>query len=534
MKLTIKVSGFLAYTLPCLALLSQLAAQSQEQKIDPYEKWLKEDVFYVITGEEKVVFEKLSTDIEKENFIEQFWRRRDPELSTSGNKFKEEHYRRIAFTNEKFHYAGIPGWSTDRGRVYIIFGEPQSRERYSGGSLYFRPLTEGGGRTRTYPYERWYYDRLPGIGQAVELEFVDKTQTGDFRLALRPEEKDALLMMPGGGTTFFEQIGAETRAGRVQTMDMMRTAGFEGEGFHRTANPFLMLETYFQVQRPPEIKFDDLRAKVLTNVNYDQLAFQVSNSHQLLNEKTFVVPVTVVIPGQELTYEDLPDGSSRAEAKLYASVTSVGGRMIHEFEESIYRDLHAGKGRVAQDIYFQKKLPVPPGVYKLNVIVRDEKSGKMGVIQRRLNLPMKISPDLNLSSLTLADYIVPAQEAALPDPFVTPLGWKVYPSLDGEFQRGDPLGAYFEVYGYAVDSSDLSPDLAITAEVKGRGGASLLDSPSQNQIVPLSDRVLVAKVFDLKSLKPGRYRLEIKVEDRIKGTEVAHQTPFKVTAPAEE
>ena len=313
---------------------------------------------------------------------------------------------------------------------------------------------------------------------------------------------------------------------------MMRTAGFEGEGFHRTSNPFLMLETYFQVQRPPEIKFADLRAKVQTNVTYDELAFRVSNSHQLLNEKTFVVTVTVVIPGQELTYKDLPDGSSRATAQLYASVTSVGGRMIHEFEESIYSDLHAGKGRVARDIYFQKKLPVPPGVYKLNVIVRDE-NGKMGVVQRRLSLPTKISTDLHLSSLTLADYIVPAEEADLPDPFMTPLGWKIYPSLDGEFQPGDPLGTYFEIYGYAVDSSELVPDLAIKAEVKDRDGLPMLESPSQNQIVPLSDRVLVSQVFDLKSLTPGRYRLEIKVEDRIKGTEVARQTPFQVTAPGE-
>ena len=155
----------------------------------------------------------------------------------------------------------------------------------------------------------------------------------------------------------------------------------------------------------------------------------------------------------------------------------------------------------------------------------------MGAIQRRLGLPMNVANELNLSSLTLADYIVPAKGETLSAPFVTPLGWKVYPSMDGEFQPGDPLGAYFEIYGYAVDGSTQAPDLGIHTKIWDRKGKAILDSPGQNQVVPFSDRILVAQVFDLKTLEPGDYRLEIKVEDRIGGAAAAGEALFQVKPP---
>ena len=88
-----------------------------------YKKWLNDDVPYIITKEEKKAFMALQTDEECENFIENFWRRRDPNPDTEENEYREEYYERIAYANE--HYtSGIPGWKTDRGRVYITWGKP--------------------------------------------------------------------------------------------------------------------------------------------------------------------------------------------------------------------------------------------------------------------------------------------------------------------------------------------------------------------------------------------------------------------------
>ncbi len=178
----------------------------QEEAEDYYRKWLTQDVVYIISDEEKEVFAKLTTAEEQERFIEQFWFRRDSDPTTRVNEYKEEHYRRIAYVNEYFQ-SGIPGWETDRGRIYIIHGPPDEVESHPSGGSYKRPYHEGGGYTSTFPFEIWRYRHIDGIGDDIELEFVDSSQSGEFRLALLPEEKDALLNVPGAGLTLAESLG---------------------------------------------------------------------------------------------------------------------------------------------------------------------------------------------------------------------------------------------------------------------------------------------------------------------------------------
>src|SRR5579863_3381388 len=138
-----------------------------------YKKWLNEDVVWIITDEERAAFRQLSNDEERDNFIEAFWQRRDPTPDTEENEYKEEHYRRIAYANEHFA-AGIPGWKSDRGRIYIMYGPPDEIDSHPSGGSYDRPTAEGGGSTSTYPFEDWRYRYLEGVGQEVIIEFVDK------------------------------------------------------------------------------------------------------------------------------------------------------------------------------------------------------------------------------------------------------------------------------------------------------------------------------------------------------------------------
>ena len=172
----------------------------------PYKKWLSEEVPYIITDTERAAFKKLSTDDEREAFIENFWERRNPNPGSPENEFKEEYYRRIAYANE--HYAsGIPGWKTDRGRIYIMYGPADEIDSHPSGGSYERPQSEGGGETSTYPFEDWRYRYIDGIGENIILEFVDTTMTGEYRLTMDPGEKDALLHVPGAGLTMAEQMG---------------------------------------------------------------------------------------------------------------------------------------------------------------------------------------------------------------------------------------------------------------------------------------------------------------------------------------
>jgi GWxTD domain-containing protein len=137
----------------------------------PYDAWLNEDVVYIIDDKERTAFQKLTTDEERNKFIEQFWLRR----ATPGNSeiaFKEEHYRRIAHANDRFGTtSGRPGWRTDRGHMYIVYGPPDEIESHPSGTQ------------TSYPFEDWKYWHVEGIGDNLFFKFIDRTRTGDYRLA---------------------------------------------------------------------------------------------------------------------------------------------------------------------------------------------------------------------------------------------------------------------------------------------------------------------------------------------------------------
>src|SRR5437899_7794384 len=146
-----------------------------------YKKWLDDDVRWIITDEELSAFKKLSNNAERDQFIEQFWLRRDPTPDTAENEYKEEHYRRIQYANEHFA-AGMPGWKTDRGRIYIMYGKADSIDSHPMGGPYQRSAEEGGGSTQTFPFEIWRYRYLDGVGQEIEIEFVDDCRCRRYEL----------------------------------------------------------------------------------------------------------------------------------------------------------------------------------------------------------------------------------------------------------------------------------------------------------------------------------------------------------------
>src|SRR5271156_197493 len=227
----------------------------------PYKKWVDEDVRWIITDQELKAFKSLSNDEERDNFIEQFWRRRNPDPDSPENEFREENYRRIAYANEHFA-AGKPGWKTDRGRIYIMWGPPDQIVSHDAGGTYDRPQEEGGGTTSTYPFEDWRYRYLEGVGQEVNLEFVDPCMCGDFHIANSPNEKDALLNTPGGATQY-EQMGLSSKTDR---MDPFAANPGTMQAMQNTKE-FDKMEMLAKVQAPPQVKFKDLEEVVSHKIN---------------------------------------------------------------------------------------------------------------------------------------------------------------------------------------------------------------------------------------------------------------------------
>ena len=349
-------------------------------------------MFHIISEEERKVFKKLSTDDEKEQFIEQFWFRRDPDPRSAANEFKEEHYRRIAYSNERFA-SGMPGWLTDRGRIYIIHGPPAEIESNPTGGNYNRPLHEGGGSTTTYPFQVWRYRYIEGIGTNVILEFVDRSMSGEYRLALRPEEKDALLFVPGAGLTMMESMGFASKADRP-----FFSPGNPSCASTRLADsPFTRYETYVQIQSPTPVKYRDLKGLVEIDITFDNLPFSHRIDYFNLNKDRALVPLSVEIDDRELTFKQERE-SRRSRVAVYGVVTSLSNRIIDEFEADLVAEARLPSGRSA----FQKVLLLErKGRYKLDLVIKDLNSGKVGV--RRLALiPPPAKNDLAARSVLLS------------------------------------------------------------------------------------------------------------------------------------
>ncbi|MFQ5664112.1 MAG: GWxTD domain-containing protein, partial [Terriglobia bacterium] len=298
-----------------------------------YKKWLQEDVVYIITPEERKVFKRLNTEEEREQFVEQFWLRRDPTPDTIENEYREEHYRRIAYVNERFG-SGKPGWKTDRGRIYITWGPPDEIESRPSGGTYFRPEEEGGGSTATYPFERWRYRYLEGVGQDIILEFIDPTLSGEYRMTMDPSEKDALLHVPGAGLSRLEELGLASKTQRFQRTDGTHLPTTYRDMGGPTSDAFDRMEIYSSVMRPPPVKFKDLEELVTTRISFNLLPFEFRTDFLRITAETILVPVTIALQKKNLTFQ-MDDGIHRGVVNVFGRITTLTGRIVQTFEDVI-------------------------------------------------------------------------------------------------------------------------------------------------------------------------------------------------------
>ena len=511
-----------------LVLPAGAAAQkrnTREEKTDYYKRWLERDVVYIITDEERAVFKKLSTPEERDAFVEQFWLRRDPDPRTAPNEFKEEHYRRIAYANERYA-SGIEGWATDRGRIYITFGPPTSIEDHAGG-LYRRRFEEGGNFTSVYAFQRWFYNHIPGVGSGIEIEFVDPTQTGEYRMALRSSEKDALLMA-GAAPTIAEEMGTADRAGTLTSNLAMRNIGLQGEpGYMRAANPFERVRQYFALTRPPEIKFQDLRAKVEARVTFNAIPLDVRTGVYRVGEDAYLVPLTVRIPAEALTYKRVLDTVERATVNLYGRVENLTGRVVYEFEDVLAGDRAPGTPAKAGTAFlYQKQLPLRNGAYKVTVVAKDTAGDRSTSVDAAVHIPGAEARVLTVSPPVLADGIGSSSAGeTLSDPFVTPSGLKIYPHMDADFKPDSTLCLYTEAYELAIDEARRRPLLeAKLTLVRDRQTVR----KGEPKLIELADRVAVFDVVELKGLAPGSYLLLLEMHDRVSGQRLVKRMPFRI------
>ncbi len=508
----------------------------QSEQEDYSKKWLKEDVVYIITDEEKAVFQKLSTPEEKEKFIEDFWARRDPDPRTPTNEFREEHYRRIVYANEHFT-SGDPGWKTDRGRIYIIHGPPDAMESRPTGGAYVRPIEEGGGTTAVHPYEKWRYRYIEGLGSDIELEFVDPTGTGEFHLAVFPWEKDALLHT-GGGKTLAEQTGLATRADHPALMPAAGGAGYGPESMYRRAKdtPFARYELFARAQAPPVIKYKALKELVQVNIKYNTLPFEFRGDYFKLNDAQALVPITVQVRNRDLTFKS--EGESQvARMAVYGSVTSLTNRVVHEFEDEIVTLLRKEEfenGLQKQSVY-QKIIPLNGNMrYRLDLILKDLNSGNVGVIQKSLIPPSLSSEILSASSLILSNSIRPLEWVPIRDEMFVLGNVKIIPKMDKRFTRQMPLGVYLQIYNAGMDPTSLAPSLKVLFKLLKDGQVLKVATDEKGESTQFYSvrRVVLVRQLNLADLEPGKYQIQVEVIDQLNDRKIEATDDFTVVEEA--
>src|SRR5580698_6436360 len=487
-----------------------------------YKKWLDEDVVYIISDEERKAFKQLSNDEERDQFIEAFWQRRDPTPDTEENEFKEEHYRRIEYANEHFA-AGLPGWKTDRGRIYIMYGPADEIDSHPSGGTYDRPIEEGGGTTSTFPFEDWRYRYLEGIGQEVEIEFVDTCMCGDYHMTIDRGEKDALLHTPNGGETLYEQMGMASKADRF-TSNGLETLGPGPDSTSQASKEFDRLERYAKLQAPPPVKFKDLEEVVSHKISINLMPFDVRADFVKVTGDTVLVPFTVQLKNRDITFVN-KDGVQRGVANIFIRITTLSGHIAQTWEDTVQADIPAellAKAAENSQVYW-KAFPLRPGRYRADIVVKDVNGDRVGTWSKGIQVPDFADDRLDASSLILADLVEPVASKNIGTGMFVIGATKVRPRVppaDGKpvtFKRNQKLNFWMQVYNLGVDDKTHRPSATVEYNVinAATNKPVVHTVESTDTMGNIGDQMTLQKTLSAANLDPGVYRIQIKVNDNI-------------------
>ena len=502
-----------------------------------YKKWLNEDVVWIITDEERAAFKQLSNDEERDNFIEAFWQRRDPTPDTEENEYKEEHYRRIAYANEHFA-AGIPGWKSDRGRIYIMYGPADEIDSHPSGGTYERPIDEGGGETSTFPFEDWRYRYLEGIGQEIIVEFVDTCMCGDYHMTMDRSEKDALKYTPNAGLTLYEQMGMASKTARFQGSGLEQLGTGPNSSDLQTKE-FDRLETYAKLQAPPAVKYKDLEEIVNTKLVTNLMPFDVRTDFVKVTGDTVLVPITVQLKYRDITFAN-KDGVQRGTVNIFMRVTTLTGRIVQTQEDPVQVDVPAELlPRTAENsAVYWKALPLRPGRYKVEIAVKDVNGDRKGLWSRGIVVPEYSDDKLSTSSLIVADVMepVPTKDVSTGQ-FVIGLN-KVRPRVapaNGQpalFKRGrdQKVNFWMQVYNLGMDEKTHKPSATFEYDVVNvaTNKPVIQKVESTDTMGNVGEQVTLQKSIASANLQPGVYRIEIKVNDNVSKQTIDPSATFAV------
>ena len=471
-----------------------------------FKEWIKE-VEPILTNAEREAYVKLKTDEERENFIGIFWAHRDPTPDTVENEYKDEYYERVSYANEHFS-SGKPGWLTDRGRIYVKWGKPSDIESHPAGGQYQRMSYEGGGSTSTYPFEKWFYRYLPGVGSGIEIEFVDPTGSGEYRIARNPFEKEA---GPYSGTR--EGVNGFGNPNSTRHQD----------------SPFEVMDLLKNLQLSPPIASNPGGGGITHSpIIEDALNFEIKPYYFFQTDGNVIAALTIQTDNRELVFKD-SGGLLTARLNVFGNVLTVTNRKLGAFEDTLTTTAtreEVAEAKERKSVY-EKAVILPPGKYRLDVLVRDVGSGAAGFQQFAFTVPKPEATKLQISSIVLTAKLESLKDQSGENQFTVGRN-KVVPNISGVYGRGASVGVYMQVYNAGVDQMTLRPSVDVDYVMLKDGKEISKQTEDWVGMSEAGARLTLARLFDSASLVAGEYELQIRIHDHVTGQVLTPSTKFTI------
>jgi GWxTD domain-containing protein len=520
-------------------------AQNKEPQLPKkYETWIKEEVAYIISPTENDVFSKLESDRERDMFIEEFWKQRDPTPGTPRNEFKDEHYRRIAFANLRFGPgSGAKGWRTDRGRIYIKLGPPFDVQRYQSAN--------------TYPMELWYYQGNPRLGQAsmLRLLFFQQFGAGDYKL-YHPVTDGPKSLLPdpyqkseikgvirttgdaGGGGRLPRALPSEWDEADRNAYLLLSEYGFDefaeatfslipgSRDFRQIMASTVLLgdvEAYPQKKVKDDYALDFLTHKATVEVSYSVYHINNRSRFHILQNASGAFVLNYVIVPENLTLENYQD-TYFADLKTDIRLSDEQGRTIYQGEKYVPIELTRPELAAVKASAFQlyDALPVIPGRYKLNLLLENTVSKEFTTVEKDISVPDGES--LGLGPIILARKVNRGGSPTAAAQAFQVGALQIYPSVNNAFEKKDRIFVFFQVYGASpVLLEEGLFECSVTTD-----GAAVLRTPRRRLAEAEGGRDLLEE-FGAESLTPGTHVLRAAVFDKSGRELLFGETPFLIS-----
>jgi len=559
--------GFFIFSIFTFANNKVEEKENKKKLSEKYEKWLEEEVLYIISQAEKEVFKSLGTDDERENFIKSFWRRRDPTPNTPFNEFREEHYRRIEYSNRHF-FEGRAGWRTDRGRAYIMFGPPDFIETNPSGGRGF--LFEDAS-TAEFPSEVWVYRHIPGLKariSRVELIFVNYYSAGSYQLTSNPALANALrnISVPSRYVGYEDYVPpdsdapsreaiAQTEMDKRMLMNPLEQLSLMA-GLTKSRGDVLE-----ELERSSRLR--KLKGIVDAKESLTELPFIEKVSYLKGQNDLIYIPLSVELEAKNIAFKKSGE-RYKGRVNFYIEIKDKTGT-VYQASDRLEMNLKEETYQQRFKNYYQYKhgLSLKPGEYFFHLVVWDEYNNNVGYIDKKIEVPQLSEKEFSISTIILARDIrvieikkeefiieskdIPALNALSKTKLKVPGKIKlikeqergpftfgnleINPNPLSEYTKNDELVFFYQIYNPTYNSTQQIAKLMIEHQIwKNNKFITTIDKPQEVQI-PLEQKSLSLNSgarYNLKTLTPGNYTILIRIKDIFSGKLIEKKTNFRV------